>query len=431
MARFAALGLAFVSAFFLLASGTATAADVALVIGNRTYQSAPAARSAEIDARAVADALADGGYDVTLGINLNRQQMRRLLQRFSRKAATADKLVIFYSGHALHALRSGGVSYLAPIDQRNNSLVGVMMDGAPLDLLLELAGRSRGQAVVFIDAAQLNGYTPNSLAEPGLAAIDPGQGVLVVSAAAPGRAVRRRGDRGSRFADEVLREFLAPGARTMNAARSVRPPIWTTGSVRLGLRLISRRGRSRGRVGSGASPAEVEAALGLSRAQRREVQEDLSLFGYGPRGIEGLFGPGTRTAIRLFQRANNQTETGYLTREQLTLLHDQARGAGRPPSGPPGGDREQSNWDRTGALDTADGYRAYLARYSDGRYAAKARQDLKRIARAGIDPAARRGASAKTGARRGAATSPATTVATWTSIPPASGCPKPRPGWRS
>lgn|GEM_PF-6047553 len=141
------------------------------MIGNRNYQSAPAALSAEIDARAVADALADGGYDVTLGIDLNRQQMRRLLQRFSRKAATADKLVIFYSGHAL---RSGGVSYLAPIDQRNNSLVGVMMDGAPLDLLLELAGSSRGQAVVFIDAAQLNGYTPNSLAEPGLAAIDPG-----------------------------------------------------------------------------------------------------------------------------------------------------------------------------------------------------------------------------------------------------------------
>lgn len=250
----------------------------------------------------------------------------------------------------------------------------------------------------------------------------------MVSAAAPGRTVRRRGDRGSRFADEVLREFLAPGARTMNAARSVRPPIWTTGSVRLGLRLISRRGLG-GRVGSGASLAEVEAALGLSRAQRREVQEDLSLLGYDPRGIDGLFGPGTRTAIRLFQRANNQTETGYLTREQLTLLHDQARGAGRPPSGPPGGDREQSNWDRTGALGTADGYRAYLARYSDGRYAAEVRQDLKRIARAGIDPAARREREDWRAARsrdlardyRGY----------MDRIPPASGCPKPRPGWRS
>ena len=73
--------------------------------------------------------------------------------------------------------------------------------------------------------------------------------------------------------------------------------------------------------------------LRLTTAQRREVQESLSLLGHDPRGIDGVFGPGTRTAIRLWQRSNSLTETGYLTAEQLTRLRDEATTAGRPGSG--------------------------------------------------------------------------------------------------
>ncbi len=44
----------------------------------------------------------------------------------------------------------------------------------------------------------------------------------------------------------------------------------------------------------------------------------------------------------------------------------------------------------TGALGTGDGYRDYLSQYSNGLYAEEARDALKRMARAGTDPAARR-----------------------------------------
>ncbi len=385
MNRFIALGFACVLGLAMLFPGHALAADIALVIGNSAYQKAPRARSAEVDAREVAAALVDGGYDVTLGIDLDRRGMRRALSRFDRKIAGADKVVIYFSGHAI---RSGGVTYLAPVDQQNASLTQVMMDGVPLDLVLRLARKRPGRTVVFIDAAQLKGFTPNAFSEPGLSSIDPGEGVLVVSAAAPGRAVRRRGGRSSRFARGVVREFLSPGARTMSAARDLRGPAWFTGSVRSRLRLVTRSGFGSGgggRIGGSDTPAEIEAALRLGRTQRREIQESLSLLGHDPRGIDGLFGPGTRTAIRLWQRANEAPETGYLTGEQATLLRSQSAEAGRIPGG---GDRDY--WARTGALGTGDGYRRYLNRYSHGRHAEEARDALKRMARSGADAAARR-----------------------------------------
>jgi peptidoglycan hydrolase-like protein with peptidoglycan-binding domain len=385
MNRFIALGFACVLGLAMFFPGTALAADIALVIGNHDYRKAPSAKSAEIDAREVAAALEDGGYDVTLGIDLDRRAMRRALSRFARKIGDADRVVIYFSGHAL---RSDGITYLAPVDQRNASLVQVMMDGVPLDLVLRLAQGRPGRAVVFVDAAQFKGFSPNAISEPGLASIEPGDGVLVVSAAAPGRAIRRREGRRSRFAREVVREFLSPGARAMNAARDIRNPAWFTGSVRSRLRLVTRGGFGAGgggRIGGGETPAEIEAALGLGHAQRREVQESLSLLGHDPRGIDGMFGPGTRTAIRLWQRANNLAETGYLTGEQAALLQSQSAEAGRGP-----GSRDSDYWARTGAYATGDGYRDYLSRYSDGLYADEARDALKRMARAGTDPAARR-----------------------------------------
>ena len=147
MNRFIALGFACVFSLAMLVPAAALAADVALVIGNRDYKKAPNAKSAEIDAREIAAALEDGGYDVTLGIDLDRREMRRALSRFAGKIGGADRVVIYFSGHAL---RSDGVTYLTPVDQNNGALVQVMMDGVPLDLVLRLASAREGRALELL-----------------------------------------------------------------------------------------------------------------------------------------------------------------------------------------------------------------------------------------------------------------------------------------
>ncbi|MEZ5670552.1 MAG: peptidoglycan-binding domain-containing protein [Alphaproteobacteria bacterium] len=58
----------------------------------------------------------------------------------------------------------------------------------------------------------------------------------------------------------------------------------------------------------------------LSQAQMESVQRALADRGHYQGGVDGRFGPGTRTAIAAFQQAGGMAPTGYLTPEQLTTL---------------------------------------------------------------------------------------------------------------
>ena len=72
-----------------------------------------------------------------------------------------------------------------------------------------------------------------------------------------------------------------------------------------------------------AAPDEVaaaEAALGLGRETRRMIQQGLAEEGFDPGGADGVFGPGTRAALRGWQRAQGQPVTGYLTRASAAEL---------------------------------------------------------------------------------------------------------------
>lgn len=77
--------------------------------------------------------------------------------------------------------------------------------------------------------------------------------------------------------------------------------------------------------GTEIRPAEPVAQLqawenGWSRDERRQVQRALQLVGLYNSGIDGLFGNGTRTAIRAFQERLSEPATGYLSRDQRALL---------------------------------------------------------------------------------------------------------------
>ena len=71
---------------------------------------------------------------------------------------------------------------------------------------------------------------------------------------------------------------------------------------------------------SGGSAARSEDDIGLSRSQRAAIQAELTRRGYDTRGIDGVFGRGTRSAIASWQQANGMSATGYLTVQQADLL---------------------------------------------------------------------------------------------------------------
>ncbi|MEM6623479.1 MAG: peptidoglycan-binding protein [Pseudomonadota bacterium] len=426
-------------------AGIANAKRVALVIGNGTYDNAPAAETAVRDATSVAQALEQAGWTVTAGTDLDRADMRQAIVDFARAQSDAEASLIYYSGHAF---RSGGQTYAAPTDALAVEIPFVMLDGVPFDLLLRLVSNKPGQSVVFVDGAQLRGFTPTDFVEPGITQLEAPEGVLIVSAAPPGRAIRRSRWRDSRFAQAIVDAFLSPGEPVMQTVNGRGVSVWHTGAVDAGFALVEteeiaqdndleaeielaywRTAERTGRVedyrayldrypngvfadfararlgedaGGGSAGPQVdpvvaaENQLNLNRTRRRQVQEWLQALGFDPRGVDGIFGPGTRNAIRRWQLSQRLQNTGYLNRNQMELLANQGTAA-------IAANRQQAEearrvaeaednafWAATGATGRADELRAYLARYPEGLHATEARAALAAIAEAEADQQARR-----------------------------------------
>ena len=87
-----------------------------------------------------------------------------------------------------------------------------------------------------------------------------------------------------------------------------------------------------------ASPSEAEDALGLDTSARRRVQAGLAEAGFPAGPVDGLFGPGTRSAIGRWQAARGAPPTGYLDAAEAAALSELGAvrlGASAPGAAPP------------------------------------------------------------------------------------------------
>lgn len=378
----------------ILAATPAAAADIertALLIGNGDYENAPDALTAARDVRSVAEALRAAGWDVTVDTDLDRDGMREALAGFAERSDEADDVLIYYSGHAL---RSGDATYLAPIDQAADSLVDVMFDAVPLALVMRIADEASGQGVVLIDGAQLDGFAPSAFADPGLAEIEPPEGVFVVSAAAPGLAIRRNPEADSHFARTVVGEFLRPGTGLVAATEEVGAPIWVAGSADADFVLAPEPEPVPEPQSAGdatGSAAAAERALDMNRARVRQVQRWLTALGFDTGSTDGLIGPKTREALRGWESASGREVDGYVSAADLDAL--QQRGEAALAEQQRAEEQQQriaeaeddGYWAATGAEGTAAGYRAYLDRYPEGKHAVAAHAALAAMSDAEAD----------------------------------------------
>jgi len=421
------------AALCLSAPAAGLAADrAALVIGNQEYENAPAAVGAKSDARHMAEALRAAGYEVFEGYDLDSKEMRELLAKFEQAArAGADKngeaegLAIYVSAQAV---RANGRGYVAPTDLDPATLTAVTLDGAPVDLLVDLASLAPGRSVVMLDLSRPRGFKPTGIAEPGFADLDEPEDVLVVASAPPGQATRGRGGSTSAFALHSAEEMLKPGALANGAALALAglmrrsekdwPETWITGGADDGFALVeapatpvgelraqmelaawkaaedsgARRDyqqylryfpdgvfadTARDRIAaidakdSAATDARrAEEALRLTVRERSRVQSRLTALGFDTAGVDGVFGPASRRAIAGWQSQRGDQATGYLTETQLAALRDDSDDRRRA------AEEDRQDWDRAHGDDTAAAYEAYLSAHPDGAYTANARDRL-------------------------------------------------------
>ena len=160
--RFVATVLAIALAASALPDSPAQAERrLALVIGNDGYQNIPALKLAGNDARAVGDALAKVGFDVTRAVNASREDTARALDAFADKIDAGDTALVFYAGQAINV---GGRDHLLPIDTPVSTEANAVMAAAVTldDIVERLKKRNPGTVVLIVDSCRDNPFKATS-----------------------------------------------------------------------------------------------------------------------------------------------------------------------------------------------------------------------------------------------------------------------------
>lgn len=364
------------AAFVVILPAPAMAERLAILLGNHDYATQPDLAGSAAFAR-MADRLERAGFATVTMEGLSPVQAIDRLERLRGRIGAADRLAIVVSGHVV---RSGREAWLLGPRAGAVTALSVGTAAVPLGPLMDLAAQSPGRAILAIadERRQLQrgaGIEPFSSFDP----VPQGVTLLTGPPDALVAAMARVLDGGAPLAQAVAAErqvratgylpshgsFLDPGGAASAGEAEVPAPIDV-------LTPQERR-------------AQQEAALRLDVAERRRVQRALALLGHDPRGVDGVFGPGTRAAIRDWQAAEGLTVDGYLDSRQVERLLARAdaraaaleREAAERQAATDAED--QAFWRDTGRGGDAVGLRAYLDRYPDGLFAEVAQERLREI----------------------------------------------------
>jgi len=340
--------------FALIALGgmAAQAQSVALVLSNGYYENARDEAGISRNHQQLVAAFEAQGYDVVEGRDLDRLEIRQRLNLFSDKLDGAEIAVVSLQGHVAHF---GARSWFLPSNIDANTVTNTAFRSVSLGFIAQVLGQKPGKAVMFVGESERR-VTNLSGVEEGIGQMSLPNGVMMVSG-------------GYRAVNDIIRtRFLRRDMRVVDVLRSDLGQLEVEGDIPRNLSLAGAH------IARLPTAEETENALGLNRENRRNIQQNLTDIGFDPRGIDGVFGNGTRAAIRGWQRRERLSETGYLTADQVTLLRRQGNAAREVTQA-----NDRRFWAQTGADGTERSLRRYLDRYPNGLFANRARAELARF----------------------------------------------------
>ncbi len=204
----------------------AHAQRVALVIGESAYRTVSPLANPAADANLVAGALARSGFDVRLGLDLDKAGLEAALDDFAHDAQQADVAAVYFAGHGFE---SGGRNWLVPVD----AAIRGSGDLAGAAVPFEAVARSLAGAkvkVVALDACRNNPFASRAAEggaiNRGLAEVEL-DGYVVIYAAAVG-AVALDGQTNSPFAQSFARWVSEPNVDLRLLAGRIRDDVMAT-----------------------------------------------------------------------------------------------------------------------------------------------------------------------------------------------------------
>jgi tetratricopeptide (TPR) repeat protein len=205
---------------------------VALIIGNGAYRNVHELGNPPRDARLVAGALRDVGFQtVTLSTDLTRDKFFEALHAFAAEAEKADWAVVYYAGHGFEV---GGVNYLVPVDARLAADKDAETEAVALEQVIAAVGGARKLRLVMLDACRDNPFAPTmqrtmelKLVDKGFSDIEPAAGFMVVYAAKHGETALDGDGVDSPFATAVARDIKQPHVEVRKLFDLVRDDVWS------------------------------------------------------------------------------------------------------------------------------------------------------------------------------------------------------------
>lgn len=189
---------------------TATERRVALVIGNQNYLVQPLKNPGN-DARAMAEALTEIGFEVISRVDANLADMRLAVKEFKTRLQDTKGLGLFY--YSGHGIQRSDHNFLVPVDALLEDATDVAHDTLSADEVLSaMEGARSGTNVVLLDACRNDPFPSNTKEYGrGLARMDPSGENLFAFATSPGKTASDGEGMYGVWTGALLRHIREPG----------------------------------------------------------------------------------------------------------------------------------------------------------------------------------------------------------------------------
>lgn len=395
----------------------ASAARLAMVVGNDAYVNASKLRNARNDAQSLAKELEAAGFKVTRVLDASRDKLHDELDGFLRRIEKGDEVVFFFSGHGSQPPQMG--PYLLPVDIKVTGERAIQRDGLSLEQLVDDLNQRARFSLVIIDACRDDPFRETTAGRslPGgsaLGRIEPPKGSMIIMAASKGQqALDRLGNNdpvpNGLFTRELIKQIRQSGLSASDMLKRVRTSVESSAAAVNHAQRPSLVDESSadfffypptgGTVAAPAplpfsipapipAPAPATATLGpATRTQptvapaptANEAQREFDAW-------EATTRANTRGAVQAYLAQYPQGRYVPLANELLSKLGSAAAPGTAPVASPPKAPAALNNpqaefevWDRAASSKLKADYENYLRLYPNGRYVDIARAALKKL----------------------------------------------------